>query len=235
MTPGLIVLAVTLARLLLGEPTCQVPHSPWTLRAGDKTYAPVLTCGDVRVLETAVGDSALRDLARLVATRGYGALRRGGPLVLQIDLPAHPVTAGDVWPTPPGNLYLALHVTLPPEAAARRVAEVAAGLARQAVIGTVASGLAFTVRVDVGHSGEAYAGVRAGDSPQAPFVAGISALPGPEGSALVGLDLHLGATPAAYGRHSRDHVSLATWTGRAPPRLEVLGQAVLALQSDLAR
>lgn len=235
MMTWMTVLVVTLARLFLAAPTCQVPGSAWTLRAGDKTYEPVLTCGEVRVLSTARGDSALRDLARLVATQGYGALRRGGPLVLQIDRPARPVTARDVWPTPPGNLYVALQLSGPPERAARQVADVAAGIAHQIVAGTQAEGQIFVARVDVGQNGEAYAGVRAGDTLQAPFMAGISALPGPDGSSLVGLDLHLSATPAAYGRHARDHVSLATLAGKSWPPLEILGKIVLALRSELVR
>lgn len=237
--PLLTVLLIAIARLWPQPETCAEPQGrTWSLRAGERTYLPALACatnsGGYRVLTTPRSDSALRDLAALAAMRGYAALLGAGPLVLVTELPGKPVTALDDWPTPPGNLYAAAHLDLPPLAAARLACESAAALARTVVAGSPAGTQVFVVRVELGSDGTAYGSVRAGEREDAPLVAGVSALPIADG-ALVGVDVHLAAGPAAYGKHATAHVSLHTLAGHAPATLAGLRTWLRPLHRHLHR
>ena len=233
MTETLLHLLALLAATVLppGPPPCMAATGAvYALRAGSQTYAAAWTCGEVLVHAAETGTSALRDLHALAHTSGYADLTRTAPLALVLKRPTDPVTAQDDWPTPPGNLYLALHLGADPATAARLAAEAAATVLRRA-----APGRAFAVTVDEA-GGAAYAGVRLVGADRR-FVAGVSALPmvakgrlakgERAGGALVGIDLHLGALAAAYGSHAKEHVSLVE-LGVAAPRLEVAVAAVLA-------
>lgn len=186
------------------------------LHVAGRTYQPVLTCGGLPILRTVKSPSASKDLSSWLAQRPGGVRV---PPVLVATRPSDPVTLEDDWPTPPGNLYAAVLVPLPPEAAAWLATQAAAALVR-GVLGQ--AGPVVVARVTAGEGGAYFGGVRAGGQGDAPFVAGVSALATAHGS-IVGLDVHLAATPQQYGpAHAHRHVSLRSLTGRAPSAEDAL-------------
>lgn len=226
----LVWLAVSLKAWWPAAPDCRVVAPAWTLAVADARYAPWLDCGALQVLATDHTDSALRDLTRLATTTGYQDLAARTAVALVVRVPSHPVTAADVWPTPPGNLYAAFDVALPPAAAAVRC-----GTAARETLQELAPELRLTQTVSPADSALAWAEVKAAVAGGERVVAGIAVLPGPKSRGRCGIDLHLRASAADYGVHAAQHASLLTLTGRAASDVQAMAGLAMRLQAQLYR
>lgn len=194
------MLSVLLVHAAVASPP-PLPSSPCTpspdtgaqaeQRLRDHTYRIIGHCGSVPVLRTASTDSTFRD--REVAE---------GPVILVTETSVDPTAADDGWPAPPGNLYLSVVLPGPRSAARERLSQALDTWRRDA-----APQVAWT---------EAWDGLYgAHRGPDGRFVSGLLLEERPEGVA-VGLDLHLGATQAAYEAlgASAEHVSFRELVGR---------------------
>lgn len=200
--------ATALATPPLATPPCTplATPSPRTRSLRGHPYTRIGDCGGVPVLHTPTTDSTFRD-------RDHA----NEPLILVTATSVDPTSAGDDWPAPPGNLYLSVVVPGPATAArARLSAALEAWRARHT------PELAWTEGWD-----GLYGAHRAADGR---FVTGLVLQERLEGVAI-GLDLHLGASQAAYAAldNAHQHVSLAELTGREFPIAPALWELLSAL------
>jgi hypothetical protein len=193
----MLILSV-LASAAAGDRSCaavapsQAPQA-LTLRGHD--YTLIGACGLLPVYQTARTDSTFldRDAAESAA------------IILVTTESVEPTTAEDSWPAPPGNLYFSYPFPGSPEQARESVSAVL-----EAWWAEVAPGVAITG----GWDGD-YGAHRA---PDGRFVTGLALWSrSARGHIPVGVDVHLGATPAQYAALGAEagHVSLATLTGQS--------------------
>ncbi len=208
MLPALLLAGISSA----AEPACApgTPGgSPKHFEVRGHSYDLVGACGTLPVYFTPLTDSTFLDRAE--APMAHAILVTGES--------RDPTSAADDWPAPAGNLYFSYPFpgTL--------------DQARQAISGVVGdwwAGVAPDLAITEGWDG-AYGGHRASDGR---FVTGL-ALEKIRGFAAIGVDLHVGATPEAYGPAASEHVSAQTLTG-APQDLEATRWRVLAALNERA-
>ena len=178
---------------MAGLPCTPVPPEPGRSRMiRGHAYVHIGDCGGVPVLRTDTTDSTFRDRDHL-----------GEPVVLVTGRSVDPTAQDGDWPAPPGNLYLSVVLDSPMEPARARVSAALEAWRRRH-----APRVPWTEAWD-----GAYGAHRAEDGR---YLSGVVLEARPEGTA-VGLDLHVGATPAAYERLGKgdEHVTLDALTGRS--------------------
>lgn len=205
--PIAAALAVILSSSALGAcgPTPPV-QAPRQLSLRQHDYTLVGGCGSLPVYRTALTDSTFLD-------RGTTDRR----VVLVTDESSDPTTAQESWPAPMGNLYFSYPYPGDLQQARAAVSE---------VIGSWWQGVAPQLPIAEGWDG-AYGAHRVADGR---FVTGLALDELAQGTA-VGVDIHLGATPEAYGPAAARHVSLATLTGHAPDPTQTLWTVLSALEA----
>lgn len=203
---------------------------------GEARYSPWLDCGDVQVLAAERSDSALRDFSRLAASSGYAELAAHTAVALVVREPSRPVTARDVWPTPPGNLYAAFELDAPPARAAQLCTAAAAAVLRRH-----APELRLDSTVSTGAGATAWGEIQAAVPGGQRVIGGVSVLAvlptasQPAGRGRCGIDLHLRATAADYGNHAQIHASLRTLVGSSPAAEVAMADLVRILAPALSR
>lgn len=158
-----------------------------------------MVCGAHPVVVVRQASSALDLLAAELSEEAVDAATT--PIVI-LQRPVSPHSASGDWPTPRGNLYLAWFEPKPDP-----LLDV-----EERIVAWFAELQPPIIAIALGEPG-AYGGVKV----DVRFVAGVAVMPHPAG-ALVGADLHIGASPRAYRRLGEEarHVSAVGLGARRP-------------------